>query len=566
MRSYLLVTEKLSPQQNLRDGGYRLVQSLMQALGSSLDIVQFGYGLLREDRFNISYPKKDLDRFSSRIQNADFIADRVLKMAETYSDILFVHVSMLFGFAEKKPEGKRFWTFPMFLSPSYRLSGELVPPLYFELEAKALAISDHIICPSYLERRQIEEFYHIPRDRVKVIPRGIDRKHFWYTSRFINKETPLVLCSLGSIKRQKNNLELVREFAEIRKSIPNSFLQLIGPVQDVDYFQSVLIEIERLGLGTHISFTGFISSEALMDVLSKTHIHISASNCETFGRSIFETLTTGLPNICKVNDNAAFEFLGQYPFLRSYKNTEQLIKVINEILDHFETLSEMASSVGDIFDEAKIERLLEAHFNQSEHIIISDFDGTLYHKTDPEKTAYCVAQFNNYPVRVICSSRSPEDLREKAEELGLVVDYYIGFGGCVLANSKGDILWVNEIKDLIKIDQFQEFTDDIKPIFFSGYLVQYLFEEPPIVPSSGKFRLEQFQDKSYLSGWKSTKLIAIQKLLDILNWTGRVVCYGDGKYDLEFLSFFDGKLISGVLETSSPLLRSNCIEYEGEIL
>lgn len=229
----LIVTEKCGAPVEQRDGGARLVESLARGFGGRADIMQFATEDDRETdnaKWCYRYPIAAPDRFSRRMANADFIADRVREVVSAYTHVIFVHVSMQFGFDARSAPSVRTWTFPMFLTPSYAAAGERVPESYTQMERQVLTTTDRILTPSHLERTQLLADYHVASDQVRVVPRGVNRLHVVPKRRAI--DGPPRFCSVGSIKRQKNTIGLVRLFHAIRERYPKAHLRIIGPVQD----------------------------------------------------------------------------------------------------------------------------------------------------------------------------------------------------------------------------------------------------------------------------------------------------------------------------------------------
>ena len=173
----LLVTEKFDAEPEQRDGGARLVASLVRAFGGDMDVLQFD---LAHDPprppsvWRRRYPHHHPDRFERRLRNADFVAEQVRTLAPQYSHVLFVHVSMQFGFAEAPLEGPRVWTFPMFLTPSYKASGEGAPAAYTARERACLQRTGRVLTPSHMEKLQLIERYGVSEARIRVVPRGVD--------------------------------------------------------------------------------------------------------------------------------------------------------------------------------------------------------------------------------------------------------------------------------------------------------------------------------------------------------------------------------------------------------
>jgi glycosyltransferase involved in cell wall biosynthesis len=307
----LVVTEKCGPEEARRDGGARLVQSIQRTFSASASVMQFGSRSDASARWHHRYPEGSSNRFLARLQNAPFIADRVREVAQDFTHVVFVHVSMQFGFAEAPLDGVTSWTFPMFLTPSYRASGEAVPEEYTRAERRVLAVASHVLTPGHLERRQLVEFYGVPEDRIRVVPRGVDRR--CASPRVRELDGPPRLCSIGSIKPQKNTVGLLHLLHAVRKRRPGATLRVIGPVQDEAYAARVRGEVEWLGLGDAVRLIGYVPPEGLAAATEDAHLHVSAASCETFGRAIFETLAGGMPNVGRATGNAAAEYLRHVP-------------------------------------------------------------------------------------------------------------------------------------------------------------------------------------------------------------------------------------------------------------
>src|SRR5690606_15302194 len=145
-----------------------------------------------------------------------------------------------------------------------------------------------------------------------------------------------IFCSIGSIKPQKNILGLVSLFSKIINQFPASKLKIIGPIQDKDYYSMVQHEIQKLGIAHAIDFKGYVPPDRIAKIVEDAHIHISASTCETFGRSIFETLALGLPNVARATNNAAAEVLKGLPYARFVDDPEDALENIKELLNNLE--------------------------------------------------------------------------------------------------------------------------------------------------------------------------------------------------------------------------------------
>ena len=319
-------------------------------------------------------------------------------------------------------------------------------------------------------------------------------------------------------------------------------LRIIGPVQDTKYYETVQAELKHLRIVEAVDFKGYVPPNKLSEAIEDSHMHISASTCETFGRSIFETLASGLPNIARKMNNAAAGILKDLPYARFIDDPTKELDIIEEILNNLEVLSSMAREIGNLYDERVLSQLLAAKIRNQVTIGISDFDGTLFHKDDPEKTQRCIDAFRKYPKRVVCSARSIHDLLEKFAAYKLEVDWIVGYSGSVVANGQGILLWITplDLKDIAKIETL---LPQIERITLEGKVLQLTVaaEKLPHIPG---LHIETYQNTAFIAHWDASKLRAVHKLLRHINWQGQVQVFGDGPYDLELIDYFDGRIIT----------------------
>lgn len=537
----LLVTEKCGPNELQRDGGARLVNSIQQAFGDSLSTMQFGPEADSSATWHFDYPIYLPNRFERRVANANFIAQQIKAIEQKFSRIIFVHISMQFGLINMPLQERiQIWTFPMFLTPSYVASKEIIPEEYLKLERLALTNSKNIITPSHLEKRQLIELYSIPEKLIRVIPRGVNTKFLVPTTRTLNG--PPKFCSIGSIKSQKNILGLVDLFADIHSRYPGSILKIIGPAQDPTYLAKVIAKIQYLKLEKVIELTGYTPPHKLAAVIKDIHIHLSTSMCETFGRSIFETLASGLPNIARITNNAAYDFLKNSPYISFVTDNKAALEKVEETLINLPKLSSLALEVGELYNDKILSKLLAAEICNNDIIAISDFDGTLFHKNDQEKTQRCIEAFRNFPIKVICSARPIHVLLDRLKFYNLEVDWIIGCSGSIVTNGHGKPIWIIPMQaDDIK--QLKYLVPQAKLIEAEGKILQIAIPIE-LLPRISGLRVEIYQQVAFIANWEASKFRAVHRLLRHISWSGQVRTFGDGPYDDELLTYFDGNLIT----------------------
>ncbi len=536
----LLVTEKCSPDMAQRDGGARLVSTLRRELKSSLSIMQFGGEREESVRWHFHYPNNSSNRFIRRLTNADFIGEKVKEVEKEFTHIIFAHISMQFGQVNfpLSPD-KEVWTFPMFLTPSYRLSGENVPDQYFEREQNVLANARNILTPSYFEKEQLLKEYSVPEESIYVVPRGVETTAL--NPHLRSLQEPIRFCSLGSIKPQKDTIGLIRLFAKLRQHFLGSTLALIGPIQDQKYFKTLIKEVRFLNLQDSVHFLGYVSHEHLYIYLNDKHFHLSMAKCETFGRAIFETLAAGLPNIVKRAGNAAAEFLEGAPYIHFVDEDDEVILHIETMISCYESLSRKSLEIGFLFNERFLSRLLLAKIFRKEMLAISDFDGTLYHKYDEERTKRSFDSFKRFPFRVICTARGVEDILKKIAAYGLQVDWIISYSGGVVSDGEGKTLWVTPLLS-DQVEALSKIISDYRLIEYDGQILQVVCRDTSQLLMG--HRIERYEGETFILPWEASKLRAVHRLLNHIRWSGRVQVFGDGPSDKELIRYFDGVLIN----------------------
>lgn len=533
----LLVTEKFNPATTLRDGGARLVETLLKALGKHITVMQFSTDSHNPVQYHFEYPNKSANRFERRLANANFIANHVKAVEHRFTHFIFIHISMQFGlFAQPLSSEKIVWTFPMFLTPSYEASGENIPSQYREMERQVLLKSKHILTPSYLEKQQLIDDYSVSEKYIHVVPRGVVSDHL--TPSIRHYKSPLTFCSVGSIKSQKNTLGLIRLFDIIKKHFTDARLQIIGPIQNESYGEQVKQTIASLSLENSIEMTGYIPPHQLSHICQHAHFHLSTSLCETFGRAIFETLACGIPNIVTTSQNAAKDYLEDLPYAKFIDISGPIVSIVKEMLTHLPVLSSMAMEVRDLFDDQILAQLLVAKICERPCMGIFDFDGTLYHKNDPQKTMQFVEKFRQFPCKVICSARPILDLLDQLKNLDLEVDWIIGCSGAITTDGKGNVIHTTPLE--IKLVRMLENTlSDSRRIEKDGQILQ-IATKCEHKSSPCDIRKEAYQGITYINNWKGSKLHAIHRLLRHIHWQGQVKTFGDGPHDKAMITFFNG--------------------------
>lgn len=168
---------------------------------------------------------------------------------------------------------------------------------------RVLEDADHVICVGKSESEQAKE--ELSHDRVSYLPNGVDTSKFdsgdgmKFRKKYdIPEDAYLVLC-LSRIDPQKNQLCLVRAFAQLRKEKPNAHLVLIGPFTHPGYAQQIQDEIKGQGLEAAVQLIPGLSNTDpdLINAFHAANVFVLPSLHEPFGIVVLEAWSCRKPVI-----------------------------------------------------------------------------------------------------------------------------------------------------------------------------------------------------------------------------------------------------------------------------
>lgn len=298
------------------DGGSILARQLIDILkvNTILDVVfirknreTFEDSLVHSIRY-VEYIDAFNDKFIRRSKNLKTNVDAIGDYS-VYDIIITAHVSKFFGF-ENAP--KEFWEktvlFPMFCTSSYKLAGEDVPPWYTQMEDYVINNVRKIITPSKAECQKLCEDYHCDPNKIIVIPRGINPLFTCPESHFMTQTCKLVY--IASIKPQKNNMDAVKLLMMLNESSKLYELHLVCTIQDASIYSEIKEYIAENQLNNNVYFHIGLSQQEIAALLHQMDINISVSKWETFGRGIYEGISSGLPTFVFSRLKAVKELCG----------------------------------------------------------------------------------------------------------------------------------------------------------------------------------------------------------------------------------------------------------------
>ena len=537
----LVITEKQHVSDNQRDGGSRVIEMLTSIDSADVKVLDFSVKEDKSKSSSLVYPFHDDCRFERRLLNKEFISQTVRKHLPWSDIVIFVHCSMMFGCEQNDLIDTRSILFPMFTSESYLQSGENVPESYLIEEQRILQLADRIITPSNLEKKIMLEI-GIQEQKITVIPRGVqaDAKHM---IRKLDSEQALNCVCLGSIKPQKNPIETLLIFEEIAKVRPNSKLTFIGPIQCIYTYENLISKIKKSDFSNLITIKKPVKPDDLYETLKKYHVHISTSRCETFGRAIIETSVMGIPNIMFRSFNAAATLLEHRIGAHVIEDIAEFdaFSWLNKI--SLETKSLSLVGLSEIFDINTERRRVISSITEDFTTVVTDFDGTIFHKESPELTSEWVSRISKFDCIILCSARGIDSLLALSKKIGLHWDAIVSYSGALLTTKQGDHRIISEMKSV---------PNGCSEIRFEHNLIQGKCESNTPV-YSGDFRQESYSDTVYCLPWKTTKLRGAMVAISYFSKVGRVVAFGDGEHDIPLIQYFGGKVVKDGLTADNEV-------------
>ncbi|MEP6470606.1 MAG: glycosyltransferase family 1 protein [Acidobacteriota bacterium] len=186
---------------------------------------------------------------------------------------------------------------------------------------RALSRADRIITVSYNSKRDLVDYFGITPSRVDVIYNGVSSRfrpdvpveERQRVGKKYGLRTPYLLF-LGGEKPHKNAQNVIRAFAETRRSRPDlpHVLALAGPMPKNTARIDALIG--ALDLGSAIARPGLIAEADLPGLIAGADVLLYPTLYEGFGLPVVEAMACGTP-VLTSSTSALQEIAGGYAFL-----------------------------------------------------------------------------------------------------------------------------------------------------------------------------------------------------------------------------------------------------------
>ena len=172
--------------------------------------------------------------------------------------------------------------------------------------------ADFIIADSHSTAHDVSELWRVARDRVAVVPGGVDRRQFReiqdpaererVRARYGIGSRPYIL-GLSTLQPRKNFARLVQAFHRLAADLPDHILVLGG--KRGWRYKDILEQVLALGLQARVLFPGFLRDEDRAALYSEAHLFAYPSLYEGFGLPILEAMACGTPVLTGRNSSLA---------------------------------------------------------------------------------------------------------------------------------------------------------------------------------------------------------------------------------------------------------------------
>lgn len=159
--------------------------------------------------------------------------------------------------------------------------------------------ANRVVVTSHSMKREICDHFHLPWDKVDVIPNAIDVTQYnppvdtgSVRARYgVGWGEKLVLC-VGRLVPQKGIEYFISAIPSIAQRYPEAKFVIVGEGWSRDYLEGIA---RSTGHTRRILFTGFISDSEVIALMASADVLVIPSIYEPFGIVALEGMATGVP-------------------------------------------------------------------------------------------------------------------------------------------------------------------------------------------------------------------------------------------------------------------------------
>jgi len=233
----------------------------------------------------------------------------------------------------------------IYLTPHYcGQGGSFVRRLFWRLYRPVLRIlirrASLITCVSKYEKQLIRKEFNIPKQKIVVVPNGIDVRELKKIKNQVIMQKPTIrndvttILYVGRIDEKKNVGEIISAISILHEERERNIkLTIVGSGRLVPRLKKVA---KQKGVSKIIEWKQNIPRELLLEEYAKASIFVFPSEIEAFGLAVCEAIAMGVPTIV-ANAGALSELVsaglatGIDPPITSKKIAKCITETLNEV-------------------------------------------------------------------------------------------------------------------------------------------------------------------------------------------------------------------------------------------
>ena len=132
---------------------------------------------------------------------------------------------------------------------------------------------------------------YVPRNRIEIVHNPVSTEVF-VPGHSDQSDEPLRVTAVGHADENKSFDVLIEAFASVLEKIANARLRIIGDGPQMARLKAIA---DSLGIAPQIEFMGRLPQHEIARQLGTSHLLVSSSKVETFGLTVLEAMSCGLP-------------------------------------------------------------------------------------------------------------------------------------------------------------------------------------------------------------------------------------------------------------------------------
>jgi len=179
-----------------------------------------------------------------------------------------------------------------------------------------------------------KESFRLLTKKLNIMEHGIDVEQFVPSSQKLKEN---IILSVDRISPTKNQLDIVKIFAEIKSKIPDAILQIVGaPIRESDkeYLKEIKQYIKNNSLENDVKFLGSIANINMPAIYQQAKVFVNFSSTGSLDKTVLEAMSC---NVAPITINEAFKNI--VPANNYFENKEEAQQQIIKFLQNSEVVN-----------------------------------------------------------------------------------------------------------------------------------------------------------------------------------------------------------------------------------